>query len=114
MSIDGAMTACLTGLEAIALFFSHELRRVRLVAERAAGQPRELAMVAVVEDREELPVAGEVVREAGARERVGDRVGREARLALLAVGDDRLTGLLEALDRVLGRRVLLGLELARR
>jgi hypothetical protein len=53
-------------------------------------------VVAVVEDREELAVAGEVVGEAGARERVGDRVGGEARLALLAVGDDRLAGLLQA------------------
>ena len=67
--------------------------------------------MAVVEDREELPVAGQVVGQTGAGERVRDRVGREARLALLAVGDDRLTDLLEAPDRVLGRGVLLGLEL---
>ena len=87
-----------------------ELRRVGLVAERAAGQPRQLAVVAVVEDREELAVAGEVVGQAGAGERVGDRVGGEARLALLAVGDDRLAGLLQAPDRVLGRLVLLGLQ----
>ena len=73
-----------------------ELRGVGLVAERPAGQPRELAVVAVVEDREELPVAGEIVGQAGAGQRVGDRVGGEARLALLAVGDDRLTGRLQA------------------
>jgi hypothetical protein len=67
--------------------------------------------MAVVEDGEELAVAGQVVGQAGARQRVGDRIGGEARLALLAVGDDRLAGLLEALDRVLGGRVLLGLQL---
>ena len=87
-----------------------ELGGEGLVAERAAGQARELAVVAVVEDGEELAVAGEVVGEAGARERVGDRVGGEARLALLAVGDVGLAGLLEPPDRVLGRLVLLGLE----
>ena len=81
----------------------HELGRERLVAERPARQARELAVVAVVEDREVLAVAGEVVGQPGARERVGDRVGREARLALLAVGDDRLADLLEPADRVLGR-----------
>ena len=88
-----------------------ELRGEGLVAERAAGQPRQLTVVAVVEDGEELPVAGEVVGQAGARERVGDRVGGEARLALLAVGDDRLARRLQALDRVVGGGVLLGLEL---
>ena len=90
------MTACLTGLRAIALVLLDELRRERLVAERAAGQPRQLAVMAVVEDREVLAVAGEVVGQPGARERVGDRVGGEARLALLAVGDDRLARRLEA------------------
>ena len=67
--------------------------------------------MAVIEDREELPVAGEVVRQAGTGQRVGDRVRREARLALLAVGDDRLARGLEPADRVLGRGILLGLEL---
>ena len=88
-----------------------ELRGEGLVAERAAGQPRQLAVMAVVEDREELPVAGEVVGQPGAGQRVGDRVGGEARLALLAVGDDRLAGRLQAPDRVLGGGVLLGLQL---
>ena len=88
-----------------------ELRRERLVAERAAGEPRQLAMVAVVEDREELPVAGQVVREARAGQRVRDRVRREARLPLLPVGDDRLPDLLEPPDRVRRRLVLLGLQL---
>jgi hypothetical protein len=74
--------------------------------ERAARQPGQLAVVPVVEDREELAVAGEVVGEADARERVGDRVRREARLALLAVGDDRLARRLQAVDGVLRRRVL--------
>jgi hypothetical protein len=67
--------------------------------------------MAVVEDREEPAVPREVVGEAGARERVRDRVRREARLALLAVGDDRLPGRLQALDRVLRRSVLLRLQL---
>ena len=89
----------------------HELRRERLVAERPAGQPRELAVVAVVEDREELAVPREVVGQARARQRVGDRVRREARLALLPVGHDRLAGRLQPLDRVRRGRVLLGLQL---
>ena len=67
-----------------------ELGRVGLVAERSPGQPRQLAMMAVIEDREELPVPGQVLGQAGAGERVRDRVRREARLPLLAVGDDRL------------------------
>src|SRR6476646_5890261 len=88
-----------------------ELRREGLVAEGAAGQAGQLAVVAVVEDREELAVAREVVGEAGAGQRVRDRVRGEARLALLAVGDDRLAGRLEALDGVLGGLVLQRLEL---
>jgi hypothetical protein len=44
--------------------------------------------MAIVEDREELSVAREILRESGASEGVGDRVGGKARLALLAVGDD--------------------------
>ena len=87
-----------------------ELGRERLVAERAAGQPRQLAVVTVVEDREELAVAGEMVGQAGARERVGDRVGGEARLPLLTIGDVRLPGLLQPPDRVLRRLVLLDLQ----
>jgi hypothetical protein len=67
-------------------------------------------VVPVVEDREVLAVAREVVGQPGAREGVRDRVRREARLALLAVGDDRLADLLEAPDRVLGGGVLLRLE----
>ena len=106
----GGDDGLLDGLGGDRLVLLDELRGERLVAERAAGEARELAVVAVVEDREELAVAGEVVGEAGAGQRVGDRVGREARLALLAVGDVGLAGLLEALDRVLGGRVLLGLQ----
>ena len=71
-------------------------------------------MVSVVEDREELAIAGEVVGQTRAGQRVGDRVGREARLALLAVGDDRLADALKALDRVGGRLVLLRLEVLER
>jgi len=52
-------------------------------------------VVAVVEDREELPVARQVVGQTRARERVRDRVRGEAGLPLLAVGDDRLAGLLQ-------------------
>jgi hypothetical protein len=54
----------------------------------------------VVEDREVLPVAREVGSKAGPGQRGGQRVGGEARLALLAIVDDRLAGLLEPLDRV--------------
>src|SRR6202042_3200354 len=70
----------------------------------------QLTVVAVVEDREELAVAGETVGESSTRERVGQVVRREARLALLAIGHDRLAGRLEPLDRVLGRLVLLSLQ----
>ena len=41
----------------------------------------------------------------------GDRVGREARLALFAVGDDRRTGRLEAPERVAHGVVVQGVEL---
>ena len=84
---------------------------VRPVAERPARQARQLPVVPVVEDREVLAVAGQVVRETGAGEGVGQRVGREARGALLAVGHDRAPGGLHALDGVPGRGVLLGAEL---
>ena len=59
------------------------------VGERAALQLGQLAPVTVGEDREELPAGAERGRQTRARERVGDRVGREARPPLLAVGDDR-------------------------
>ncbi|MEJ7720177.1 MAG: hypothetical protein WKF58_06880 [Ilumatobacteraceae bacterium] len=68
-------------------------------------------MVPVVEDREVLAVAGEVVGETGAGERVGDRVRGEARCPLLAVGHDRRAGRLHPLDRVAARLVLLGDEI---
>ena len=66
-------------------------------------------MMAVIEDREELPVPGQVLGQAGAGERVRDRVRREARLPLLAVGHDRLARRLQAPDRILGCGILLGL-----
>jgi hypothetical protein len=59
-------------------------------------------MVPVVEDREELAFAREVGAKSGARERLCQRVGGETRLALLSVGDDRLCGLFEPVNRVLG------------
>ncbi len=77
-------------------------RRVGRVAERARGQDRKLASVAVREGNRHA-ARGEV------REPV-DRVGREARLSLLAVGDDGRPGLLEAADRVAHGAVEEGLE----
>jgi hypothetical protein len=47
-----------------------------------------------------------------AGERVGDRVGREARGALLAVRDDRRAGRFHALDRIEAGGVLFALEIA--
>ncbi len=85
-----------------------ELRGVGLVAERAAGEPRQLTVMSIVKDREELPVAREVVAQPRAGERVRQGISGKARLALLAIGHDRLAGLLEAPDRVLRRGVLLG------
>ena len=92
------------------LVLADELRRVGLVAKRATRDARQLAVVAVVEDGEELPVTREVVGQAGARQRVGDRVGGKARLPLLAIGHDRLARVLQAMDRVLGCLVLLSLQ----
>jgi hypothetical protein len=88
-----------------------ELRRGRLVVERSLGDAGELAVVAVVEDREELPIAGQAVSQPRPGQRVGEVVGGEARLALLAVGDDRLAGRLESLDRVLRGLILRSLEI---
>src|ERR1700722_4688463 len=68
--------------------------------------------MAVGEDGEVLaPAPGQVVGQPGAGQGVGDRVGREARPALLAIGDDRRASPLQVLDRVPYRQVLLGLEL---
>ena len=69
--------------------------RVGHVAEWTAGQSRQLASVAVFERNDDT-----VCREAF---ELVHRVGREARLALLAVGDDGRAGRLEAGDRVLQR-----------
>ncbi len=83
---------------------------VEVVLQRAARELGQLAAVTIGEDREELPARAEVRSQAGAGQRVGDRVRGEARPPLLAVGDDRLTRRLTALDGVLARRVLEGLE----
>jgi len=87
------------------------LRRKRLVAERAAGQARQLPVVTVGEDREVLSPAGEVVSQAGAGQRVGNGIRGEARPTLLPVGDDRRAGRLASGDGVQNGLVLLGLEL---
>jgi hypothetical protein len=68
-------------------------------------------MIAVVEDGEVLTVQGEVLGGAGPRQGVREVVRREARLPVLAVGDERLAGRLQPLDRVLSRLVLGGYEL---
>ena len=80
------------------------------VPERTAGQPRQLTVVTVGEDREVLAAAAEVVGEAGACQRVGQGVRREARPPLLTVRDDRRPRRLELLDRVSHGDVLLGLQ----
>ena len=78
---------------------------VGLVPERAAGQARQLAVMAVGEDREILAVAARWfgARPVPARVSV-ERIGGEARCALLAVGDDRRAGRLHPLDRSRGRQ----------
>ncbi len=60
------------------------------VAERAGRQPGQLPGVPVGE-RDHHPVRGE-------RLQAGQRIGREARLALLAIGDHRRARSLELLD----------------
>src|SRR3954449_13140121 len=72
----------------------------------ARPEPASVAVIGRVERAGPREVAGQ----AGAGKRFGDRVGGEARLALLAVGDDRLAGGLQAPDRVLGGGGLLGLQ----
>jgi hypothetical protein len=68
--------------------------------------------VTVGEDGEVLAaVAGQMVGQPGAGQRVGDRVGGKARPALLSVGDDRLAGGLATFDRVTDGGVLLGFQL---
>ena len=91
---------------------AQRVRRVGLVPERPAGEPRQLPPVPVGKDREVLaPVPGQLVGKPGSGQGVGDRVRREARPPLLAVGDDRLAGRLPTLDRVPDRLVLLSFEL---
>jgi hypothetical protein len=88
-----------------------ELGCVALVPEGAAGDARQLTVMAIVEDGEVLAVEGEVVGGAGPRQGVREVIGRETRLPVLTVGDVRLAGRLQPLDRVLSRRVLRGYEL---
>jgi hypothetical protein len=76
------------------------LRREGLVLERAAGQTRQLSVMPVSKDRKILPVRREIVGEPSPGQRVGERIGRKARHALLSVGDDGLARGLRALDRV--------------
>ena len=83
------------------------LRGIGLVFERPAGQARQLAMVAVGKNGEILAVTRKVFGKAGARQRVGDRIGGKARHALLAVGDDRRAGRRHAFQAVGAGRVLL-------
>ena len=82
------------------------VRRERLVAERPARQPWQLTVVTVVEDGEILAVTGEVRRQAGTGQGVGQRVRGEARRPLLTIGHDRGAGRLHPLDRVAACRVL--------
>ena len=76
--MDGAITACFIGLCAIGMDLAERVRRVGLIPEGAAGQPRKLPPVAVGKDREELAaIPGQVVGQPSAGQGVGDRVGRE-------------------------------------
>ena len=76
---------------------------VDLIAERAPGQYGQLPLVAVGEGDDDS--VGSQVGEPG------DRIGNEAGLGLLAVGDHRRPGLFEAPDSVADRLVLRGGEL---
>lgn len=71
--------------------------------EWAGGEPRELARVAILE-RDRHAVRGEVLKP-------DQRIGREARLGLLAVGDHRRAGRLELLDRVAKRLLVQAVKL---
>ena len=111
-SIDGAITACFIGRWAIGKRLVERVGGVGLVRGRAAGEPGQLPVVTVGEDGEVLPAGpGQMIGQPGACQRVGDRVGGEARPPLLAVGDDRLAGRLQVLDRIRDRLVLLGFQL---
>ena len=91
--------------------FFDKLARIEIVAERAAGHLGQLAIVAIGKDREILPSGGKVRRQSGAGERVGDRIGGEARDALLAVGDDRRASRFEALKGIGDGGILLLFQL---
>ena len=99
---EAEMTACLTGRVAVpcapsryaSAYACSGTARVSAAAAGACGRPR----------------TGSPRRPARVLE-AGDRVRREARLALLAVGDDRRAGLLEARERVAHRVVVEGVEL---
>ena len=104
------MTACFSGLSRHLHRLFDILGRIGLVLERPAGQARQLPMMAVGEYGEILPVRREIVGEPGSGQRIGERIGREARHALLAIGDDGLAGRLRALDRIEAGGILLPLE----
>ena len=81
-------------------------RGVGVVAEAAVGQLRKLPVVPVGEEREILPARHQFLVHARAGERVGERIGREAGLMLLAVRDDRGARGLHPDDRVAAGLVL--------
>jgi len=83
------------------------------VFEAALDKLRELAAVFVGEGREILAARRELVGHSLAGEGFDQRIGREARFALLAVADQRRAGGFQAADGVRAGRVLFGDEASR-
>ena len=67
--------------------------------------------MAIGEDSKILASWGEVRRETGAGERIGDWIGGKARDALLAIGDDRRPSRFETLEGIGDGSVLLLFQL---
>jgi hypothetical protein len=63
-------------------------------------------MMAIGKEREILTIGREVFRQPGSGQRIRQRVGRETRGALLAVGDNRSAGRFHPLDRIATSQVL--------
>lgn len=65
-------------------------------------------MMAIGENGEILPIAGEIGCEASARQRIRERISGEAGNTLLTIGNNRRSGCFETRDGIDGGLILFG------